>query len=112
AGAGQRAAERVEVETLSGAGRTGRRIAPRAAEPLDRGAEAVDQHVRRGNMEVVLAVLRVELPCPGVAHVAGQRACEAARRALVGALDRRAAGADQPTDELHVRAVRVVGMRD
>src|SRR5690606_33511175 len=112
AGPGQRAAARIEVKARRDAGRAGRGVAARAAETADCGAEAVDEHVRSGDEEVVLAELHAELPAPRVAGVSGQRPRDAARRALVAALDRLAARADQPADELHVGAVRIVRMRD
>src|SRR5690606_31758857 len=88
------------------------RIAARPAETADRRAEAIDEDVRRGDEEVVLAELHAELPAPRVARVATEGAGDAARRALVAALERHAAGADQPADELHVGAVGVVRVRD
>src|SRR5690606_32041110 len=101
----QRAAERVEVEAWRDARRAP--VAVGAAEHDERRSESVDGHVGRSDDEVVLAELSAELPGPDV-RAAGEHGREASRRALVRALERRAARADQPADELHVSAERIV----
>ena len=110
AGARQRRAERVEVDARRHAARARRGIAAGAAEAADRIVEAVDEHVGRGNEEVVLAELRADLPIPGVVDAAVQRSRDAPRVGVVDALDRHAAGADDAADEADVAAVRIVGM--
>ena len=106
----ERAAERVEVDARGDAASAGGRVAIRAAKARDRQIEAVDEHVGRRDEEVVLAVLRADLPHPGVVEAAGQRSGEAPRVGVVDALDGHAAGADDAADETHVAAIGIVGV--
>src|SRR5690606_34219229 len=78
----------------------------------DRRAEAIDQHVRRGDHEVVLCELVAELPLPCYALFARKRFSDAPLRDLIDAFALLRARADQTTDYLHVGSVQVVRMRD